>query len=214
RYAYRRLGSARAAYFVAIAYSLYWGLQEALVFDFHEIAFAIPLIAFAIERIDAGRFAAATVAIALLVTVKEDLPLLVAFFGIFVAVKGRRALGAAIAAYGVAAYLLITKVAMPHFAGPGHGFAYWSYDQLGPDLPSALWQMVRHPWATVQLFVTPGVKWHTLLAIFAPFLFLPFGSSLILLTVPLLSERFFSSGHQYWVIGYHYSATIAPILAL
>jgi uncharacterized membrane protein len=209
----QRLLGARAAYLWTTGYLTYWGLQEAAAFDFHEIAFAVPLIAFAIERVQARRFTAATVAVLMLLLVKEDLAVLVAFFGLYIALHGRRALGSAVAAAGVAGYFLVTRVLLPAFAG-GHGFMYWTYDSLGPDLPSALGFMARHPLRTVQLFFTPAVKWHTLLWIFAPFALLTAGSSTLILLVPLLAERFFSSGQQYWVVGYHYTATAAPIVAM
>ncbi len=208
-----RLLGARAAYFWTTGYLTYWGLQEAVAFDFHEVAIAVPLIAFAIERVQARKLPAATVAVLMLLLVKEDLALLVAFFGVYFAVKGSRALGAAIAASGVVGYVIVTRVMLPHFAG-GHSFMYWTYDSLGPNLPSALGFMLRHPFRTVQLFFTPAVKWHTLLWIFVPFGFLTLGSSTLILLLPLLAERFFSSGSQYWVVGYHYTATAAPIVAM
>jgi uncharacterized membrane protein len=209
----QRLLGPRAAYLWTTGYLTYWGLQEALAFDFHEIAFAVPLIAFAIERVQVRRFVPATVAVLMLLLVKEDLAILVAFFGLYIAVRGRRALGAGLVCAGVVGYLLITRVFLPHFAG-GTAFMYWSYDALGKDLPSALGFMLRHPLRTVQLFFTPSVKWHTLLLIFAPFALLTLGSSTLILLVPLVAERFFSSGHQYWVVGYHYTATSAPIVAM
>ena len=124
-----------------------------------------------------------------------------------------RRLGAVVCVSGVVGYLLVTRVLLPHFAG-GTAFMYWSYDTLGKDLPSALGFMVRHPLKTVQLFFTPAVKWHTMLWIFAPYGFLTLGSSTMILLVPLLAERFFSSGPQYWVTGYHYTATASPIVAM
>ena len=208
-----RLLGPRTAYLWTVGYLTYWGLQEALAFDFHEIAFAVPLIAFAVERVQAERFRSATVAVLLLLLVKEDLALLVAFFGLWFAVRGRRALGAAVTAGGLGGYVLVTRVLLPHFAG-GTAFMYWTYDQLGTDLPSALGFMVRHPLRTVSIFFTPAVKWHTLLVILAPFALLSLGSSTLILLVPLTAERFFSTGPQYWVLGYHYTATASPIVAM
>jgi uncharacterized membrane protein len=208
-----RLHGPRTAYLWSVGYLTYWGLQEALAFDFHEIAFAVPLIALAVERAQARRFGWAAVAALLLLLVKEDLAIFVAFFGVWLAVRGARRLGAGVCAAGVVGYLVITRLLLPHFAG-GTAFMYWSYDSLGKDLPSALGFMVRHPLRTVRLFFTPAVKWHTLLWIFAPYAFLTLGSSTLILLVPLLAERFFSSGPQYWVTGYHYTATASPIVAM
>lgn len=44
---------------VGIAYGLSWGIQRAVEFDFHEIAFAVPLLAFALEAVLARRWRAA-----------------------------------------------------------------------------------------------------------------------------------------------------------
>ena len=209
----QRLHGPRTAYLWTVGYLTYWGLQEALAFDFHEIAFAVPLIALAIERAQARRFVMSACAALLLLLVKEDLAVFVAFFGLWLAVRGARRLGPAVCVSGVVGYLLVTRVLLPHFAG-GTAFMYWSYDTLGKDLPSALGFMVRHPLKTVQLFFTPAVKWHTMLWIFAPYGFLTLGSSTLILLVPLLAERFFSSGPQYWVTGYHYTATASPIVAM
>jgi uncharacterized membrane protein len=51
----KRLGSL-AGYCFAAAYALFWGVQSAVAFDFHEIAFAVPLIAFAIYFMDDRRW--------------------------------------------------------------------------------------------------------------------------------------------------------------
>ncbi|WP_053093624.1 DUF2079 domain-containing protein [Actinobaculum suis] len=58
---------------VAAAYILSWGLTSALVVQFHEIAFALPLLAFGITNWIWGKRARACAQIALLVFVKEDL---------------------------------------------------------------------------------------------------------------------------------------------
>ncbi|HTC69070.1 MAG TPA: DUF2079 domain-containing protein, partial [Acidothermaceae bacterium] len=61
----RNLGRT-AAYLITAAYALSWGLQAAMAADFHEIAFAVPLLAIAIERLDAGRLRSAVIAAVLL----------------------------------------------------------------------------------------------------------------------------------------------------
>ena len=40
---------------VAIAYGFSWGLQQMVNFDFHEIAFAVPLLAFSLSALARGR---------------------------------------------------------------------------------------------------------------------------------------------------------------
>ncbi|MFC4909162.1 DUF2079 domain-containing protein [Actinomadura gamaensis] len=50
RLAIRRLGPAQGTA-VATAYGFSWGIQGAIAFDFHEIAFAVPLMAFAMTAL-------------------------------------------------------------------------------------------------------------------------------------------------------------------
>jgi len=53
-YTRRRLG-AGPAYFVCVAYALSLPVMEAVVFDFHEVAFVPALTAVMVERFDAGK---------------------------------------------------------------------------------------------------------------------------------------------------------------
>src|SRR5262249_40095960 len=69
----RARAGATAAVGVTIACGLFWGLQKAAAYDFHELSFAPLLIALAIlgqERRDTRTFATASV---LLCFVKEDM---------------------------------------------------------------------------------------------------------------------------------------------
>ena len=46
----RRAGAA-----IGVAYGFSWGLQQMINFDFHEIAFAVPLLAFSLSALARGR---------------------------------------------------------------------------------------------------------------------------------------------------------------
>ncbi|CAG6399394.1 DUF2079 domain-containing protein [Streptomyces cocklensis] len=69
---------------VGAAYGLSWGLQRAVDFDFHEIAFAMPLLAFSLEAVVRKRWAAAMWWALPLVLVKEDLGVTAATIGAIV----------------------------------------------------------------------------------------------------------------------------------
>lgn len=209
----RRVFGPAPAYAVSASYALAWGLQTALATDFHEIAFALPLIALALERAQARRAGQAALAVLALLLVKEDFGPFVTAFGVYLAILGWRRLGAALAVGGLAAFALTVQWLMPLF-GAGHGFAYWSYGALGPDLPSAVWQIVRHPLDALRIATTPSVKVSTLLWLFAPWGFLPLLSPITLLALPVLAERMFSTNWHYWGTAYHYSAVLMPVLAL
>lgn len=210
--AVRRLLGTAPAYLIGVAYAGSWGFASALATDFHEIAFAVPLVALAVERALARRPGQAAAAAAALLLVKEDFGPFVTVFGIYLAVLGWRRLGAGLGVLGIAAYEVTTRVLIPYFGG--HGFAYWSYGAVGPDLPSALQHIVAHPLDTLRIATHPPTKQRTLLWLFAPWGFLSLLSPIVLLAVPILAERMLSTNWHYWSTAFHYSATLMPILAI
>ncbi len=137
-FAERRHGKA-VAWISSVAYSLYWGLQRTAEFEFHEIAIAVPLIAFAIYFIDLKARKGYFACLILLVFTKEDMPVLVAFFGIYLLLLRQYKDGLISLLAGVACFPLITKVVIPFFSG--RSYRHWTYEQLGPDLSSALANM-------------------------------------------------------------------------
>jgi uncharacterized membrane protein len=76
---------------VAIAYGFSWGLQQMVNFDFHEIAFAVPLLAFSLSALVRGRTPAAVWWALPLVFVKEDQGFTVAAIGLYLVLSGLRA---------------------------------------------------------------------------------------------------------------------------
>lgn len=198
----------------ASAFLLFWGVQSAIDFDFHEVSFAIPLIAWGLYLVLGRRFVPAAICVAALLLVKEDLSFLVIGFGVVFLLYRQWWLGAGFIAGAIAWFLLITKVVMPALAG-GRAFAYWSYTQFGDDAVGAGKTVATHPWKPFTVLVDNEQKRNTGFLLFASFAFLPFASlPALVLCVPLIAERFLSTTPTYWGTGFHYSATIAPVLAL
>ncbi|MER6257095.1 DUF2079 domain-containing protein [Streptomyces sp. NPDC001584] len=196
----RFLGRARGLA-VGIAYGLSWGIQRAVEFDFHEIAFAVPLLAFALEAVLARRWRAALLWGLPLVLVKEDLGFTLAALAVVVAWRARdgnrrtvvTALGAAAAACVFA--VLVFTVLIPAFATAGYG--YWDkIDGAGP-LAGIGTKLTTLAWVLVP---TSG-----LLALRSP---------LLLVAAPTLGWRFLSGDDHYWSTDWHYSAVLMPVVAL
>ncbi|MFF5704473.1 DUF2079 domain-containing protein [Streptomyces sp. NPDC012794] len=196
------LGRARGLALGA-AYGLSWGIQRAVEFDFHEICFAVPLLAFALEALLARRWRAALGWGLPLLLVKEDLGVTLAVLALVVAWRARHAdpraarLAVAVAAAGVAAAALVFTVVIPAFATDG--YAYW--EKLGEDGGGPLRGL--------------GTKLTTLGWVLVPTTgLLALRSPLLLVAVPTLGWRFLSGDPHYWSTGYHYSAVLMPVLAL
>jgi uncharacterized membrane protein len=201
------------SYGVAVAYALFWGLQIGVGYEFHENELGPLLIALAVLFCDLRRWGWFYVAIALTLMVKEDLSFFVVFFGIYLLTVKEWRRGAALIVVGTAWYVLVTRVAIPHFS-PTHSYGYWTYQELGKNVPAALLSLLKAPWRIVTIGLSPSVKAHTLLYLFAPFLFCSLASRWVILAVPLLAERFLSTRVPLWDTNLDYSLTIAPVLAM
>ncbi|OUE23638.1 DUF2079 domain-containing protein [Clavibacter michiganensis] len=187
---------------VAAAYGLSWGIQGAVAFQFHEIAFALPLLAFALDAVIARRAMAAAAWAVPLVFVKEDLGLTVAVLGAIIALTMDRRVGIALAGWGVAWFVLATTVILPAF----NRDARWDY---ASKLDAG--GVVADPLGTlVGLFAVPKLETVAFLVLAGALIALR--SPLLLLVVPTLAWRFLSPTESYWAPGYHYDAVLMPIV--
>jgi len=207
----RRLGNG-AAWLFALSYSIFWGIQETVEFGFHEIAFAIPLIAFAIYYIDLRKRWGYFICFFLMLLTKESMGAIVAFFGIYLLLLRRYKDGLLSLSAGAVTFPVLTKIIIPFFSGRNHD--YWTYDALGPDLIAAVKTIIRKPWLVAQIMTTPVTKLHTIWLIFSPFLLVSLFSPLMVLFIPIFAERFLSSRLVFWEPLYHYNATVTPLVAM
>lgn len=226
-----------AAYLVIIGYGVTWPIQMALWFEFHEVFLAMPIMAWMLERAQAGRLRQAALVSLLLLGVKDDMGFVVAAFGVYLATKDmnaprwaglahrtvhdwkaplrglRRAdrpLFLAMVPIGLGMVLLVNRVLLPEFGGSST--RNFTYNEFGANTGQALRAMAGDPWrVATTLFDSPD-KQQTLTMLLWPTLFLCLLSPISLLAVPLLLERFLSVNHLYWVMPYHYNAFLVPIL--
>ena len=201
-YARRRL-PAGPAYALAIAYGLFWGMQRAATFDFHEIAFAPLIIATAILALDDGRWVLFWTMALLLILVKEDLIPIIGGFGLLLLLRREFRQGLIAIAVSCAAFVVIVRWVIPTMAG-STVFGY----------TGAYVEAMQDPWRIPILFFTPALKLRTILSLLGPFLFLPLLSPLSILIVPIAAERFLSSSPNLWGTAFHYWPPVAPVLAM
>ena len=190
-------------------------IQSAVAFDFHETAFAVPLTAFAIYFMDGRRWPSYFACIALLLLVKEDTGILVAFFGLCLLIQKQPRPGIASVLAGTIWFILVIEVFIPSCDPPDSEFGYWAYyGQFGTDFTGIVKNMLRDPLAVLQALVDPRQKLQTLFATFGPFALLAFLSPLVVLTIPIFLERFLASNSLMWGQQFHYTATLSPIIAM
>ncbi|MDO5677358.1 MAG: DUF2079 domain-containing protein [Propionibacteriaceae bacterium] len=196
RLAVKRWGAPLGA-LLGAGYGLSWGLQSAVASQFHEIAFAVPIIAFSLTNYLRGRILTAALWMAALVFVKEDLGVTVAMFGLILAFRHRRTLrtvwiGAALTLWG-ALWLLLTTVVILPALNPHGQYDYTS--RVGG----------------IMGLLTPIDKWTTLGLLIMTAGVIGLRSPLILLMAPTIAWRAVGNIAAYWGWQWHYSAVLMPI---
>lgn len=195
--------SSRLSLWLASAYGMSWGIQQTAAFDVHEMAFAPLAVALLLLAIDQRRWRLLWAVAASMLLIKEDLVALLASAGLYLAWQGERRRGFALTGASMAAFVIITNVAIPAFSDTG-AYAY----------TNTFAAILERPWTAPLVLVTPITKLRTLAFWFAPFLFLSLASPVALLAAPLMLSRLLSASPLHWGNVFHYSAPIAPIIAL
>lgn len=215
--AVRRAMSTWIAAGLTCAYLGSMGIQDAIAFPVHEMMFAAPLLAWGIERAMAGRWTQASLLIGALSLVKEDFNVLIVAFAVVALGHRQWRHAAALAVWGVCAYLITVNVLIPHFAPPG-GYAYLSRDYQDTLHASSSLQLIQvlvfHPGHTLHLLLGGQVKQQLWLHLLVPVAFLALASPFGWLILPNLVSRLVSGKPTEWSWHYHYDTPLMPILFL
>ncbi|MGJ9628604.1 MULTISPECIES: DUF2079 domain-containing protein [Actinotignum] len=191
-----------------LLYAVSWGLSAAVAAQFHEIAFAVPLLAYGLTAWVEGRYRRAALPLGTLVFVKEDLGLTLIAFGaaallaeffaqrraVWASSAGRWAV--ALAIWGAVWFVLSIWVLLPAFNPDGA----WDYtDRLTGD---------------AGLFTGAATKLMTLAVLLGSAGVVGLASPWILLMLPTLAWRFTGNVEFYWGLDWHYSAVLMPIATI
>jgi uncharacterized membrane protein len=210
----------RSGLAIGTAYGLSWGLTQMIDFDFHEIAFALPLLAFSMSALIRGRYRSSVLWALPLVFVKEDQGFTVAALGVLMivvslwrddprkSVRGAILGGQFLVVWGIAWSVLAIVVIIPHF-NPAHHYQYWNDGgTLSPGSSFGVGASAR------QFFTAWPTKLQTTLLLLLPTAFIALWSPLALIAVPSVVLRFLGTNSNFWGTLYHYNATAMVILFL
>jgi uncharacterized membrane protein len=204
---------------LGLGFALSFGVLEAVRVQFHEVAFAVPLLAGSLCLLALRRFLPAALWAAPLVFVKEDLGVTAALIGVLIALLAgaRRGAegrlwdvrrpgvvpGALLCLWGVGWTLLAILVVLPAL-NPEGAFDYGDRVDLGAALAD--------PLRSLALMVYPWQKAETLALILATGTVVFLRSPLALVALPTVAWRFLSEEPGYWEPTWHYSLVIMPVL--
>ncbi|WP_051687701.1 DUF2079 domain-containing protein [Curtobacterium sp. S6] len=219
----RKLGAFRGSC-LALGFGLSFGVLEAVRVQFHEVAFAIPLMSLSLCLLACGRLRAATLWAVPLVFVKEDMGVTAAMIGALIACRDVRAAGLHLGdagrvgrfltigegrrgpfliVWGLAWSALAVFVIVPWF-NPGGNFAYGgTIDVLGA---------IADPLQSLGLMFYPWAKSQTLGLVLVAGTLVCLRSPIVLVAVPTLVWRFLSDNPGYWEASWHYNLVVMPVL--
>jgi uncharacterized membrane protein len=205
-----RLKSRRAAWVIGLVYLTYRPFRNLAIYDYHAIAFVIPLLFWAfyfLIRKQHRRFAV-TALVAL--SCKETVGPVVAGMGLVLLVERRWRIGVATLILGAAVFVFDIKMVPGFF---GHAFYYNRlYSHLGDNLFQVALSPVLRPRSFFGEFLQRPVLDY-LIALFAPLAFLPLLSPRWLVpAVPAFLQVILASGSQKLGVGHHHTAELMPFL--
>jgi uncharacterized membrane protein len=188
-------------------------LHHALCFDFHPEIFAIPLVLLFFYLFKTNRAWWALLPGFALLTLKEDMGLVLLALGIYALVKRRWVLGSVMAVIGLMWLPLVLFWILPVFRSPGQSELISAhYASLGSSAAEIIGSILRRPWLLItQTFGQPQklLTVALLVASVGAFALTRWETALIL---PLLLAHLLSDGEHQSSLTYQYSAGILPLL--
>jgi uncharacterized membrane protein len=197
RLAVRQINS-RVGVLIGVLYATSFGVQFAMQVQFHEVAFAAPLLALAGEAYVEKRYKSVFWWSLPLLIVKEDLGVTVAAIGAVLWLAGERRRGLVLAIIGIVGWVLTVWVIIPHFNTSG-GYDYSSTFAGNDGVLSTLFAGSR----TKLITLTFTVFATGIVAVRSPW---------ALAVVPTFAWRFLGDKFQYWTFGSQYSLVVMAIL--
>lgn len=197
-----------------LVYFLFVPLAYINLYDFHEIAFSVAPLGFALYFLERGKRLWFVACLFLSFLVKEEMAMIGAAFGLYV-LLGKRdwKLGVAVIAGSLAAFEVILQIAIPYFNG-GQGFPYIAerYAEVGGSPMGILRTAITNPLKIVRAVVQVK-KIYFLIALFGPVLGLTLFSGWAgVLVLPTLAYSLLSSYEPQYSFTSQYSAPLIPLI--
>ncbi|HEV8191970.1 MAG TPA: DUF2079 domain-containing protein [Ktedonobacterales bacterium] len=193
-----------------VAYLLTPEYLGAVLWDFHTVALATPLLLLALWALDAEHVIWFAVAAVLAALTKEDVALSLVLLGGLLALRGRWRFGLIVTVLSAAYVALCFFVILPHFGGSatnsGNNFWY-RYSWLGGSVGAALHNIARNP--LLPLSILNGARLGYLASLLRTAGGLGLLSPLLLIcALPELAVNILSVHEEQYSGFFHYNAVI------
>lgn len=208
-----RLRNEFAGVAIAVLYLLYPAQQEATIYDFHAVTLTAALLLFVLYFMYTRRTVWLFVFAILAMACKEEIPVLVALFGLWSIVFQRRwRSGLGLIGLGVA-WVGAALLFMHIFSPTGHSLLTSRYSYLGSNPLRIVLHVLAHPVSMLKQHVLEHSHLFYIRTLLTPAGYLPLLAPWVLvLALPTMALNLFSSDPQMYSGLFQYSAEIVPVL--
>lgn len=199
----------------ALVYLLFPGLQAANQFDFHAVALAATFLAWAFWSVEQERYDHFLIWGLLAASCKEDMPLVVAMMGLWVALRGRRWLGGATFVAGLAWTGVALLVVIPAFNTLDVSPQLWRYGHLGAGPKEMLVNLVVRPGLYVATLTEPAKILYLVKLLFPTGYLALLAPQVLVLAAPSFAVNLLSDiPHMIALETFHYAAPLVPFVTI
>jgi len=209
-----KLKSALAGLLLLLSYLFYPIINNALLYDFHEVTFGAPLVTFALWFFYKKKIGPMLICLFLLLLLQEQASLIVLMFGVYLMIKKNLKLGLAISVIALGYFILVVFYLMPLFSAAGEVVLFKDrYGWLGQNFSEAFRTIIREPLTVLKAML--GFRQLEFLSIMLmPLLYLPLLSGLFILALPIILINFLSKINMTYSVYFYHSAIIIGIIYL
>lgn len=195
-----------------VPYFLFFGFFSALDYPFHVAPIAVLPLAWSLFFLLHKNYCGLLVSLIFLLLVKEDMPLIIMFFGLYlVFVNKKPLLGSIITLFSLVYFIFVTNYWLIQF-NP-NGYYYSDTGELGGNWLTAIKNSLIDPPLFWRSFFQPAIKVETIVYTLMSFGGLSLLTPEILVFIsPIWLGRFLSTQSWRWTTVEHYSAIQGPIL--
>ncbi|MDD5731533.1 MAG: DUF2079 domain-containing protein [Patescibacteria group bacterium] len=196
-----------------LPYYCFFGFWAAMVFPFHVSVLAILPLSWALYFLLTKKYRKLVYALIVLILIKEDMPLVVFMFALYLIIIDRKTkLGLILAVVSIPYFLFVVKFWLPFVSKIRY---YYTDTSLGMDFKDIIIIIFTKPIAFIKAMLMPSMKIKTIFCMLLSFGgFSLIGLEILILLCPLWLGRFLSTQEWRWSIIQHYSANQGPILAV
>jgi len=209
-----RLRNDLAGVAVAALYLLYPVQQWAVVNDFHAVTFTAALLFFTLYFMYTRRTVWLFVFAVLSMACKEEIPLLIALFGLWSIIFQQRLRSGLVLTLLAIAWAIVGLLVIPRIFSPtGHSLLTPRYTSLGNGPLEIARTILLHPIYILKQYVLEHNHFYYLRVLLSPAGYLPLLAPWVLvLALPTLAINLLSSYPNMYSGLYQYNAEIVPVL--